>query len=129
MAHAKQTLPDAEPDVWAQALAGVQEAADQFEPFRVAYNQAEGAWFAARSDGSADTEAQRKSAKARLDEATEQERLFGNALFDAASAVYRLPAPDLEGVITKIEMTQTIGYDGSVEQLVLQDLRRLARSG
>lgn len=130
MVQTRRRLPHTEPtDPWGRALADLHEALALFRPVQAAFNKAESAWFAVRNERTADHDAVQHYAKARLDEATEQERRFGNALFDAASTLYRTPAPHLEGLIEKIEMVRKIGYDGSVEQLVLQDLRALAGSG
>ena len=130
MAHAHRQLPHPEPvDAWTQALRNLHEADVRFAPVQAAFNQAERAWFAVKNDHATVTHPEQQHAKACFDEASEQERIFGNALFEAASAVYRTPAPHLAGVIQKIEIIEMIGYDGSVEQLILKDLRRLEQSG
>lgn len=128
MATASHTKPCSNAtDAWNAALARLDEADRQFVPVQKAFNAAERAWFDVRrrhADRS-DADLAKTHEKKQFDEATAAEHRYGNALYQAAKAMYLTPAPDLEALIVKIERIEAIGYDGQIEPLILDDLRRL----
>lgn len=123
--------PDPLCDEWNRALARLREADATFIPVRDAFDRAERAYFRLRAveqDGCKTSEDLAAAyAEIGLEDAIEKEKLYGNALHQAASNFFRTPAPHLSALIEKVELIETIGYDGSTEALILADLRRLVR--
>jgi hypothetical protein len=123
--------PDLMFDEWNRALARLREADATFIPIRDAFDRAEQAYFKLRAAEEAGDKTGEDLAAAYaeigLEDAIEQEKLYGNALHEAASDFFQTPAPHLSALIEKVELIETIGYDGSSEALILADLRRLVR--
>ncbi|QJU57394.1 hypothetical protein HL653_05950 [Sphingomonas sp. AP4-R1] len=127
MAHASRSFshPSDTDDAWTKALAHLHAAEARFDPIQKALNKAEQVWFAIRKDEERASTFAETEAKAIVDKAYEDERIFGGQLADAATAFYHTPAPNVAAVIQKLELITRIGYEGVVEQLILADLRRL----
>jgi hypothetical protein len=116
---------------WNRALARLREADATFIPIRNAFDQAEQAYFRLRAaEKAGDTSGDDLAAayaKIGLDDAVAKEREYGHALHLAAQDFFQTPAPHLSALIEKVELIETIGYEGSSEALILADLRRLVR--
>ncbi|NIJ09532.1 hypothetical protein FHS31_003165 [Sphingomonas vulcanisoli] len=128
MATARQpSLPTATEDAWAIAMIRLHDADADFEIVRVELNRAEREYFdmCGKSGDDAAAISREANAKQRVDKAYANERIFGDALFEAAKAFYDTPSPDLPSAIRKIELLQQHGYDGQIEPLILADLRQL----
>ena len=128
MATASHTNPCSNAtEAWNAARARLEEADRAFVPVQKAFNVAERAWFDVRKQhpGRAESELANLPEKELFDAASAAEHLYGNALYEAAKAMYLTPAPDLFALIEKVERIEMIGYDGNIEPLILADLRRL----
>jgi hypothetical protein len=128
-----QTFPktDNSFEQWTRALAALREADARFTPVRAAFDQAERAYFRLRNSEASSQHSTEELAAAYaeigLDRAAELERAHGDALYQAARTFFETPAPHLSALIEKVELIETIGYDGNAETLILADLRRLVR--
>jgi hypothetical protein len=123
MTHASHSF--SQDDSWKKALANLRAAEARFEPVQKALGLAESAWFAIRKEAEHDPTPAAIHAKAGIDKAYEDERIFGGQLAEAATAFYETPEPNIAAVIEKLELITSLGYEGVVEKLILTDLRRL----
>jgi len=114
-------------DAWRAACANLRTAEARFAPVQSALSHAERAYFARRSAVGRGTgqDPEVEAVKARLDQAYEDDRVFGSALEEAAKRLTAVRVPDLAALIEKVEILRRIGCDDSVTESILSDLRHL----
>ena len=112
---------------WSEALIRYRNADAAFAPVRAAFDAAERAWFAARSQNEQMSEEALGQLRDRigLDKACDDERRYGDALDAAIRALLNTPAPDLAAVICKLELIPEPHLDEDVGKPILADLKRL----
>lgn len=112
---------------WSEALIRYRNADAAFAPVQAAFDAAERAWFAARSqrDRMSEEALQRLRDQIGLNKAYDDERRFGNALDVAVRALLNTPAPDLDAIIFKLKLIPGSHFDEDIGKPILADLERL----
>jgi hypothetical protein len=112
---------------WSEALNRYRHADAAFGPVQAAFDAAERAWFAARSqrDRMSAEALQQLRNQIGVDKAYDDERRYGDAREATIGALLNTPAPDLATVIRKLELILETHFDKDIEKLILADLRRL----